>query len=34
MKLEKISIDGKKDSLEVTDKIFTAKINKQQSRPN
>jgi len=29
MKLEKISIDGKKDSLEVTDKIFSAKINKQ-----
>mgnify|MGYP001159726887 CR=1 FL=1 len=29
MKLEKLSIDGKKDSLEVTDKIFTAKINKQ-----
>ncbi len=25
MKLEKISIDGKKDSLEVTDKIFSAK---------
>ena len=29
MKLEKLSIDGKKDSLEVTDKIFSAKINKQ-----
>ena len=29
MKIEKLSIDGKKDSLEVTDKIFTAKINKQ-----
>ena len=29
MKLEKISLDGKKDSLEVTDKIFTAKVNKQ-----
>ena len=27
MKLEKISIDGKKESLEVTDKIFSAKIN-------
>ena len=29
MKLEKISIDGKKDSLEVTDKIFSAKKNRQ-----
>ena len=29
MKLEKLSIDGKKDFLEVTDKIFSAKINKQ-----
>mgnify|MGYP001345543624 CR=1 FL=1 len=29
MKLEKLSIDGKKDSLEVTDKIFSAKINKK-----
>ena len=29
MKLEKLSIDGKKDSLEVTDKIFSAKINRQ-----
>ena len=29
MKLEKLSIDGKKDSLEITDKIFTSKINKQ-----
>ena len=29
MKLEKLSIDGKKDSLDVTDKIFTTKINKQ-----
>ena len=29
MKLEKISIDGKKDSLEVTDRIFAIKINKQ-----
>ena len=29
MKLEKISIDGKKDSLDVTDKIFSVKINKQ-----
>jgi len=29
MKLDKISITGKKDSLEVTDKIFSVKINKQ-----
>ena len=29
MKLEIISIDGKKESLEVADKIFSAKINKQ-----
>ena len=29
MKIEKISIDGKKDSIEVLDKIFAAKINKQ-----
>ena len=29
MKLEKLSIDGKKDLLDVSDKIFTAKINKQ-----
>ena len=29
MKLEKISLDGKKDSLEVTDKIFSAKVNMQ-----
>jgi len=27
MKLEKISIDGKKDSIEVLDNIFSAKIN-------
>ena len=27
MKLEKISIDGKKDTIEVLDKIFSAKIN-------
>ena len=27
MKLEKISIDGKKDSIEVLDRIFSAKIN-------
>tara|TARA_Y100001970_G_scaffold180194_1_gene219367 strand:+ start:976 stop:1641 length:666 start_codon:yes stop_codon:yes gene_type:complete len=29
MKIEKISIDGNKQSLEITDKIFSAKINKQ-----
>ena len=29
MKLEKLSIDGKKESLEVTDNIFSAKINKK-----
>ena len=29
MKIEKVSIDGKKDSLEVLDKIFSAKINIQ-----
>ena len=29
MKLDKISIDGKKDSIEVLDKIFSAKINKK-----
>tara|TARA_B100000029_G_scaffold170237_1_gene166552 strand:+ start:197 stop:820 length:624 start_codon:yes stop_codon:yes gene_type:complete len=29
MKLEKLSIDGRKESLEVTDKIFSSKINKQ-----
>ena len=29
MKIDKVSIDGKKDSLEVLDKIFLAKINKQ-----
>ena len=27
MKLEKLSIDGKKDTIEVLDKIFSAKIN-------
>ena len=27
MKLEKISIDGKKDSIEVLDKVFSAKVN-------
>ena len=29
MKINKLSIDGKKDSIEVLDKIFAAKINKQ-----
>ena len=29
MKLEKLSIDGKKDSVEITDKIVSAKINRQ-----
>jgi len=29
MKIDKINIDGKKDIIEVNDKIFAAKINKQ-----
>ena len=29
MKIDKINIDGKKNSIEVLDKIFAAKINKQ-----
>ena len=29
MKIEKISIDGKKDSIEVLDRIFSAKVNKR-----
>ena len=29
MKIEKLTIDGKKDSLEINDKIVSAKINKQ-----
>ena len=29
MKLEKLNIDGKKESIEVLDKIFSAKINKK-----
>ena len=29
MKIEKININGKKDSIEVLDKIFSAKINKR-----
>ena len=27
MKIDKISLDGKKDSIEVLDKIFSAKVN-------
>ncbi len=29
MKIDKLNLDGKKDSIEVMDKIFSAKINKQ-----
>ena len=29
MKIEKLSIDGKKDTIEVLDKIFSAKINRK-----
>ena len=29
MKIEKISIDGKKDTIEVLDKVFSAKVNNQ-----
>ena len=29
MKLEKLNLDGKKDTIEVLDKIFSAKINKK-----
>ncbi len=29
MKIEKLTLDGKKDSLEIADKILSAKINKQ-----
>ncbi len=29
MKIDKINLDGKKDSIEVLDKIFSAKINKK-----
>ena len=28
MKIDKLNLDGKKDSIEVLDKIFGAKINK------
>ena len=29
MKIEKLNLDGKKDSIEILDKIFSAKINKK-----
>ena len=29
MKIDKINLDGKKGSIEVLDKIFSAKINKK-----
>ena len=29
MKLEKLNIDGKKETIEVLDKVFSTKINKQ-----
>ncbi len=29
MKIDKLSLDGKKDSIEVLDKIFSGKIYKQ-----
>ena len=29
MKIDKLSIDGKKQSIEVLDKIFSAKVNNQ-----
>ena len=29
MKIDKLNIDGNKNSIEVMDKIFAAKINKQ-----
>ena len=29
MKLDKLNLDGKKDSIEVLEKIFSAKINKR-----
>ena len=29
MKIDKLNLDGKKDSIEVLDKIFSAKINKR-----
>ncbi len=29
MKIDKLNLDGKKDSIEVLDKIFSAKINKK-----
>ena len=32
MKIEKISIDGNKNSLEITDKIFTNKFKEKLSK--
>ena len=29
MKIDKISLDGKKNTLEINDKIFVSKINKK-----
>ena len=29
MKIEKLNLDGKKSSIEVLDKIFSAKVNKK-----
>ncbi len=29
MKIEKLNLDGKKSSMEVLDKVFSAKINKK-----
>ena len=29
MKIDKLNLNGKKDSIEVLDKIFSAKINKK-----
>ena len=29
MKIDKLNLDGKKDSIEVLDKIFLAKVNKK-----
>ena len=34
MKLDKLNLDGKKDSIEVLDKIFSAKINKKLIFPD
>ena len=32
MKIDKLNIDGKKDSIEIADKILDSKINKQLIR--